>query len=604
MRRATPQTRGQVILIALVFFGVFTSVTTAFVSLLTTSERAERVTIAGVQALQLAEAGVDKAAYELNQSPSYTGETGTVLSPGTFTVVVSTIDGSTKQITATGYVPNSANPIATKTVKVRVGIDASIISFRYGVQAGAGGFVLSGGAEINGSAYSNGNISATNGVHITGSAIAANPPALAADQANDTPTPISSCTSSTCITFADSTATQDVAQSFRLSTAVGLNNLQLYIKKVGAPSDATVRVVNDSSGSPGTEVLLSGPLSASAVTTSFGWVPATMPATPVLDPSETYWLVVDAASNASKYYVLGANSAGYANGVAKIGRYGVSWSNTTPSGLDGYFRIYLGGGTSMIGGNTYIGGVEVGSTVADEAWAHTVIGASVTGSLYCQSSSYTNKVCTTSRPDPTPATMPLSDGNIQDWKDDATAGGVMSGDYHVGWAGGTLGPKEITGNLLVDGGGTLTVSGTLYIHGTITVNGGGKIKLASSYGSNDGAIVADGRVIISGGATFSGSGTAGSYPFLITTSACPAESGCAGANAVSLNGGAGTVAIVAQNGTAFITGGSTLKEVTAKQIAMDGGSTLVYDSGLISANFSSGPGGSWAFVPGTYAIAP
>ena len=198
--------------------------------------------------------------------------------------------------------------------------------------------------------------------------------------------------------------------------------------------------------------------------------------------------------------------------------------------------------------------------------------------------------------------MPLSDSNIQEWKDDAVAGGIITGDYHSNWAGATLGPKKITGNLLVDGGGTLTVSGTLWVEGTITVTGGGKVKLASSYGTNDGAIISDSYVIVNGGATFSGSGQSGSYPFLITTSACPAESGCNGNNAVSLSGGAGTVAIVAQNGTAQISGGSALKAVTAKQISMDGGATLQYDDGLINANFSSGPGGSWTFVPGSYAI--
>ena len=123
-----------------------------------------------------------------------------------------------------------------------------------------------------------------------------------------------------------------------------------------------------------------------------------------------------------------------------------------------------------------------------------------------------------------------------------------------------------------------------------------------AYGPNSGAIVSDGYVVINGGATFSGSGQSGSYPFLITTSACPVASGCGGNNAISLSGGAGTVALIAQNGTVTINGGSSLKAVTANQIIMDGGATLTYDSGLISENFSSGPGGSWGFTPGTYVI--
>ena len=146
------------------------------------------------------------------------------------------------------------------------------------------------------------------------------------------------------------------------------------------------------------------------------------------------------------------------------------------------------------------------------------------------------------------------------------------------------------------------MSGTLWVTGTITVTGGGKVRLAESYGANDGALVSDGYVSVGGGGTFAGSGTTGSYPFLITTSACPTEAGCNGNNAVTMAGGAGTVAIVAQNGTVSIGGGSALKAVTGKQIIMSGGASLVYDSGLINTNFSSGPGGSWTFVPGTYSI--
>ncbi len=581
--------------------GIFFTVATAYLNFVTSSARSARMSVASAQALALAEAGMDEAAYQLNQNPSYSGESNTPLGGGVFTVTVSSVNSNTKLITVTGYLPNSTNPTAEKTVKANVGINSNIVSFRYGVQTGTGGFVLSGGATINGSVYSNGNIHATTGVHITGSAVAADPPAVSADQVNDSPS-ISSCTSSTCITFANTTATQDVAQSFKISSAVPLNNIQFYLKKVGAPSDAVVRIVTDNGGSPGTNSLMSSTLSAATVTANFGWVTVTMPSTPVLSPSQTYWIVIDASSNSSKYYILGANAGGYANGTAEIGKYGGTWSATTPAGLDGYFKLYLGGGTSMIGGNTYATGVYIGTTASDSAWAHTVMGATVTGPLYCQSGSYTNKACDTSQPDPTPQPLPLSDNNIQDWKNEAAAGGVITGDYTVGYAGATLGPKEITGNLLVDGGGTLTVSGTLWVQGTITVSGGGKVVLASSYGANDGAIVSDGYVAINGGGTFNGSGQAGSYPFLITTSACPVAPGCNENDAVTMSGGAGTVAIVAQNGTVYIAGGSALKAVTANEIDMSGGASLIYDSGLINSNFSSGPGGSWSFLPGTYAI--
>jgi hypothetical protein len=592
--------RGYTLLLVLVYFSVTIVGYAGFIDYLTTYSRSTRQAVASTQALALAEAGIDKAVYSLNQDSNYSGETNTVLGDGMFTVSIVS-GGSTRHITATGYVPNSTAPKATRIIKTSASVGTSEISFRYGVQAGAGGFLIDGGSTINGSVYSNGDIDAQNGSTITGSATAANAAATTIDQANATPVPIAACTSSTCVTFGNANATQDFAQSFRISSATAINNIQFYIKKVSTPADITVRIVNDASGSPGSEVLMTSALPASRITTSFGWVTVTMPSTPVLDPDQTYWIVIDAGTHTNRYYIIGANTS-YTSGVGKIGQHGGSWSATSPAGLDGYFQIALGGQTSMIGGDTYAGGVLIGSTAADNAWAHEVRGATVSGIIYCQVGATNNKACNTSQATPSPQAMPLSDANIQEYKDEALAGGTLTGDYHVDWQNATLGPKKIVGNLLVDGGGTLTVSGTLWVTGTITVTGGGKIKLAASYGTNDGAIVTDGRVTINGGGTFSGSGQTGSYPFLITTSACPTQAGCAGANAITMSGGAGTVALVAQDGTVSIAGGSALKAVTAKQISLDGGATLIYDSGLISTNFSSGPGGSWEIIPGTYVI--
>jgi len=588
---------GQVIIIGLVFLSIMLLFSGAILVFVSNFLKAERQNISKDQALHLAEAGIDQAVYKLNQDADYNGESNQALGNGTFTTTVSVVNSSTRLVSSTGYVPNSVNPQAVRVVKATMSIDNSVIAFNYGVQAGNGGFLLKGGATVNGNIYANGDITATNGVHITGSATAANPPGVAADQVNANPMP-----NTGSIIFAKTTATQDFAQSFKISAAEQMNNIKFYIKKVGSPSNITVKIVNDNAGIPGSEVLMSGTLSASSVTTNFGWATATMPSTPILDANRSYWMVLDTSSNSSKYYILGANSNGYANGIGKIGKYGASWSDTSPAGLDGYFQLYLGGDSSILGGSTYVGGVYIGTTGSDIAWAHNVVGASVTGPLYCKTGSHNNKACDVSRPDPTPQPMPLSDANIQDWKDDAATGETISGDYHVGWAGDTLGPNVITGNLLIDGGGTLIVAGTLYVQGNIRLTGGGKIKLASSYGSSNGVIVSDGYVILEGGSSFAGSGEDGSYPFLITTSACPVASGCDGHDAVYQSGGAGSVAIIAQNGNVDIEGGSALKQVTAKQITMEGGATLLYDSGLINANFSSGPGGSWKYQPGSYVI--
>ena len=224
-------------------------------------------------------------------------------------------------------------------------------------------------------------------------------------------------------------------------------------------------------------------------------------------------------------------------------------------------------------------------TVSGTAQAHTVNYTDATGDIYCQSGMGNNKDCV-SQNDPAFIDFPISDANITDWKNEAEAGGVYNGNYSVGWAGATLGPKKIVGNLSINGGGIVTITGTLWVTGNISLGGGGTIKLASSYGSNDAVLVADGNISISGGGHATGSGTAGSYIMMLSTNS--------GGSAISVSGGAGAVIVYAPNGTISISGGASLKEATAYRITVSGGSSITYESGLTNNNFSSGPSGTWA----------
>jgi hypothetical protein len=305
-----------------------------------------------------------------------------------------------------------------------------------------------------------------------------------------------------------------------------------------------------------------------------------------LEQNTTYWLVVDASTSSTKYYTIGATSGGYANGIGKIGQQGGTWNNTTPSGLDYYFNIYLGGVTGLIAGSSgsQWNQLHIG-TVSGTAQAHTVNYTNATGNIYCQTGTGNNKSCT-AQTDPVYIDFPVSDANINTWKDEAEAGGTYNGNYSVGWAGATLGPKKIVGNLTVSGGGTLTVAGTLWVTGNIVLDGGGTIQLASSYGTNDGVLVADGNITISGGGHATGSGTTGSYIMMLSTS----NSG----SAASISGGAGAVIVYAPNGTINISGGAALKEATGYKMFISGGSSITYESGLANNNFSSGPSGSWS----------
>lgn len=126
------------------------------------------------KALYLAEAGIEKAVWELNQVDStYDGELNNQeLLSGAFDVIVEDIGSDSKNITGIGYAPNKPNAISTRTVRIRIDAESveSGAAFHYGVQVGDLGLTMSNNSKIYGNVYSNGNISGGNGSLISGDA--------------------------------------------------------------------------------------------------------------------------------------------------------------------------------------------------------------------------------------------------------------------------------------------------------------------------------------------------------------------------------------------------------------------------------------------------
>ena len=456
------------------------------------------------------------------------------------------------------------------------------IAFNYGLQAGNGGVTMQGNATVNGNIYANGSIDASGDSHITGSAFAADSAALAPSIVNEAPMPPEGS-----ITFRNSWSTEDFAQSFQVPDTMPLNKIQFYIKKVGSPPNASVRLVTDNNGSPSTNTISIGGVSLNAgqVTGSYGWIEVVFEENPSLIPGTTYWIVLDSSNDSSsKYFIVGA-STGYASGAAKRGRYGGSWSATN---LDGYFRIYTGGFTSSIGDSIEIGG---------DAWASNVQGADIGGFLYCLTGSGNNKSCDMSRGVPPAQPLPFSDANIEEWEEEAAAGGTVEGDYNVAWwQSETLGPKKINGDLSVTGlGAKLYVTGPIWVTGNVRVNWNGKIILPSTSEGRSIMLVADGRFAVTDNGEVE-SQSNGSYLFLVSTSECPNAPNCGwggDAPAISISASGGAIAANAQKGTVTLSGNADINAVTANSIEMKGDAEVTYDEGLASPEFVGGPSGGY-----------
>lgn len=524
----------------------------------------------------LAESGIEDAIYRtMNNLAISENETINLGGNSTITTIAS-VGNNEKQIDSISNVSSYERKVST-SLKTGNGV-----IFKYGTQSGQGGITFGNNAGLYGSLYSNGDIVGSNGAFITGDAYTANSPATSADQTNGaTGVPPDS------INFGATNSTQDFAQSFRIESDGFLNKVQFYIKKTGTPSNATVRITTDSNGHPNSSSITTGVLNANLITNNYGWIDVNFSTNPRLMQGVTYWMVIDGSTSSTKYYNIAANT-NYATGVAKIGQYSGSWNNTSPSGLDGYFNVFLGGVTGTISN------MDIGTSGVGNAYAHTITSSDVTGNIYCQNGSGNNKTCDTSKEDPTQADLPISDALIEKWKTDAEVGGVYNGDYWVIlWFNSNLGPKKIDGDLIVYG--TLTLTDTVYVTGNIYLYG--KVKLASSYGNTTGVLMADGNITTYNNTVFQDSGTAGSYIMLLSNSNCdrlvPGNPCYGNHNAIDVGNNSSLIIANAQKGAIEFSNNSGVKEVVANRIYLANNSTITYGSGIMNVNFTSGPSGSW-----------
>jgi hypothetical protein len=63
-----------------------------------------------------------------------------------------------------------------------------------------------------------------------------------------------------------------------------------------------------------------------------------------------------------------------------------------------------------------------------------------------------------------------------------------------------------------------------------------------------------------------------------------------------------SVILYAPYGSVEVSNGANANQITANHLELENNSEVTYVTGLQNASFSNGPGGSWAVVPGTYAI--
>lgn len=540
-----------------------------------------------------AEAGGEDAFYRLKSGKLISSPEVTTLNGGSTSVMVVNVGSNEKEITSNGTI--SSNVRNTK-ISLITGVGSD---FSYGAQVGEGGLMMNNNSSVQGTGgaagnvYSNGPITGGSGTAVTGSAT------VATTVAEDNQARSTVCNADQDV--ARTSPEVDFAQSFSPGESKPLYKISLYIKKNGNPGNQTIRIVADNgSGVPNTTTLASAALQESLVSGTYGWVDVTFATPANLTASQSYWIILDDnGANGSHYWIWCKDSNnGFGNGVAKYRaswNSGSAWSSAITGDLA--FKTYLGSGPGIISGVASIG---------IDAYANTVNNSTVTGNLYCQTGSGNNKACDTSQPDPSPLNMPISEGNIAQWKDDAAAGGVITGNCGDGGVAGcnilsgdtlSLGPKKIVGNLTLTNDRILNLTGVLYITGNVNISNNATIKCDISYGTDSCMLLTDGYFDINNNGYVLGSGQAGSYALVVSTiSGCNGGSGtgCAsGYSGINLGNNVTSGIFYTTNSMILISNNVDVKAVVGYKLELSNNAYIKYEQGVADTTFSSGPGGGW-----------
>ncbi len=568
--------RGQILLAALTISFLVLLAAVAVVSYAAVNYRLVKRSQFISQTLGIAEAGIEHAIRQLNLNSTYAGETNQPLGDGVFTITI-TGSGPLRTIESYGCLPNCANPRAEKRIRVQAALSSTSVQFFYGVQVDSGGISMGNNARINGNVFSNGNLIGGNGSTVTGNAIVAggldDDPAVewTAHNANQF--------------FGTSSVNEDIAQSFTANETGALGKVSVFLGKAGNPiTNLTMRIATDVGGRPNTSSMASATIPHTSVGLTPSWIDVSFASPLNLTNNTKYWIILDYDRNSTTNHWNWRkdSSDAYPNNT---GRSTSNWSRNnavwTNVGGDLAFRVWIGGATTRIEGIT-VGNATSGTAYAN-LFVNTVVHGSACPNQYCIVGNRARQ------------SLPISDGVIQDWKNDAAAGGIHTGNYTLtNNATGSLGPRRVTGNMLIENGAQLRITGTVWVEGNVTLSNNCSIRLDPGYGANSGVIIADGIINVSNNCAFQGSGQTGSYVMVMSHLNSP------NTDAIVVDNNAVGVIYYAGRGRILFSNNAAAREATAYGIRLDSGATITYDSGLQNATFTSGPGAGWSVAAGTW----
>lgn len=275
---------------------------------------------------------------------------------------------------------------------------------------------------------------------------------------------------------------------------------------------------------------------------------------------------------------------------------GNAYANGTVSGSN-LNMIY--GDVVSAGSTGLINGVHATGT----AYAHTIQDSTIDRDAHYQTISNTT-VGGTSYPgsaDLATTSLPISDSMIAEWEATAEAGGTITSPcpYQVTTSV-SIGPKKIACDFEISGSPTVTLAGALWVTGNITIKNSAKVRVDASLTGRSVPLIADNpqnqltssKILLQNSSVFSGAGD-GSYIAIISQNRS-AEVGGSEIAIDTKNSATGAILLYAGHGEILLQNSAKVREMSAWRIYTKNSAEVVYETGLASILFSSGPEGGYS----------
>ncbi len=291
----------------------------------------------------------------------------------------------------------------------------------------------------------------------------------------------------------------------------------------------------------------------------------------------------------------------------QVGEGGLVLQNSSSITGNVYSNGTISGSSNLITGSVVSAsnmGVVNGIRSTDSVYAN-----SIQNSIIDKNAYYTNIINSTvygvsypNSPNQGTTTFPISNTKIDEWKDEALQGGIISSPcpYRINSTT-TIGPKKINCDLEISGNNiTVSLAGHVWVSGNIKIKNSPIVKVATSLGQNSVALIADnlsdrlssGKVEIENSTTFQGSGSSNSYVLVVSNNNSAKNGGSVNAILIK-NSVSGALVSYSNEGATVIENSVSLKEITSYKLTLKNTANVVYESGLVNLIFNSGPSGGF-----------